>query len=156
MNKKALLISIGSILVIAILGNIFIGDALTSWYLSLTKPWFLVPLWFFIVIGIIYYIMGGTLLYRAQIYINDTKSKSNSILLIYTMLVANEIWNYIFFGLRNLFLGFIGLIAFFLIAVILSYTLRKNDKISFYIILPYLFWLIYDLIWTYALFIING
>lgn len=48
----ALAISVGICLAFAILGNVWVGDALTTWYPKLTKPRWLVPLWGFIVVGV--------------------------------------------------------------------------------------------------------
>ncbi|NBI29880.1 TspO/MBR family protein [Chengkuizengella marina] len=151
----SLLLSISIVFTLAILGNIFVGDALTVWYAQLNKPWYLVPLWFFIIVGILYYIMGGIILYRQINRFTESKLRKNALTLTLIMLIGNELWNYLFFGLESIFLGFISLFPFILIVSLLAIILKKMDVFSFKILLPYIFWLIYDLIWTFGLYMQN-
>ncbi|WP_193743896.1 tryptophan-rich sensory protein, partial [Halobacillus sp. BAB-2008] len=60
-----------------------------------------------------------------------------------------------FFGLKSTFLGFISLIPFSIIVVTLAYFLKKTDVYSFRVLLPYLVWLLYDLLWTLGLYLQN-
>ncbi|MDZ5784599.1 TspO/MBR family protein [Marinococcus luteus] len=140
---------------LAVLGNAFVGNALTVWYAELNKPWYLVPLWFFIVVGVLYYIMGTVILYRQMDKIDESYLRKAALVLTLIMLVGNEVWNYLFFGLQSTFLGFIGLIPFTLVVGLLAYTLKKIDVFSFSILLPYILWLLYDLIWAFSLYMQN-
>ncbi|MCP3028517.1 tryptophan-rich sensory protein [Halobacillus sp. A5] len=135
----------------AVLGNAFVGNSIIEWYMELEKPWYLVPLWAFIVVGILYYIMAGTIVYRQLVNFTESKRRKTAFLLTIGMLAGNEVWNYLFFGLKSTFLGFISLIPFLMLVAGLAYTLKKVDLFSFVILIPYLFWLGYDLIWTYGL-----
>ncbi len=140
------------ILLFSIGGNLFVGDALTTWYADLEKPWYLVPLWFFIIIGVLYYVMSGVIFYRLFHLTKASSLRSSAIVLVFFMLIGNELWNYLFFGMRSTFLGFVSLVPFIMIVVVLTFILRKIDRVSFYVLSPYLLWLLYDLIWTYGLY----
>lgn len=153
---KSLLLSIFIVVTLAFFGNVLVGDALTVWYSKLIKPWYLVPLWFFIIIGILYYFMGVIILYRQIKNIAESKIRKIALTLTVIMLVGNELWNYLFFGLESTFLGFVGLIPFTLIVGSLAYTLKKIDVFSFRILSLYILWLIYDLIWTFGLYLQNS
>ncbi|MBM7553012.1 tryptophan-rich sensory protein [Thalassobacillus pellis] len=133
----------------------FVGDALTVWYAGLNKPWYLVPLWFFIMVGILYYLMSGVILYRQLRSFKESKFRKIALGLILVMLAGNEMWNYLFFGLESIFLGFISLIPFSIVVGLLAFVLRKVDRLSYRILLPYLFWLGYDLLWAYGLYMRN-
>ncbi|ELK46875.1 tryptophan-rich sensory protein, partial [Halobacillus sp. BAB-2008] len=89
---KPILISISVVIFFAVVGNIFVGDALTVWYANLNKPWYLVPLWIFIVVGVLYYIMSGFILYRQIINISESKWRKIALILTISMLIGNELW----------------------------------------------------------------
>ncbi|QAS51235.1 hypothetical protein HLI_02925 [Halobacillus litoralis] len=152
---KSFLLSISIVVTLAILGNAFVGDGLTVWYAELDKPWYLVPLWFFIIIGILYYMMVSVILYRQISNIAGSMLRKVALILTLSMLVGNELWNYLFFGLKSTLLGFISLIPFIMIVGLLAFTLKKIDVFSFRILLPYVLWLVYDLIWTFGLYMQN-
>ncbi|TYS68291.1 tryptophan-rich sensory protein [Sutcliffiella horikoshii] len=117
---KSILISISVVFFFAVVGNVFVDDALTVWYANLNKPWYLVPLWIFIIVGIFYYIMSGIILYRQINNISESKLRKIALILTISMLIGNELWNYLFFGLKSTFLGFISLIPFSIIVVTLA------------------------------------
>jgi hypothetical protein len=48
----------------ALLGAALVGGSGLGWYAGLAKPWFLVPLWAFYLVGLVYYVLGGVVLYR--------------------------------------------------------------------------------------------
>lgn len=150
----AILGSIGICLGFAILGNLLTGDALETWYLTLDQPWFSLPLWSWYIVGILYYLICASILYRLFIIPSSTK-RNASLFLILVMLAGNEVWNYLFFGLESTFLAFISLIPFSILVFLLFIKLKKIDKKSALILTPYLIWLIYDLSWTYYLWKLN-
>ena len=45
-------------------GNALVGEAIGSWYGALEKPWFLVALWAFYIVGAVYYLLFATVLYH--------------------------------------------------------------------------------------------
>lgn len=78
---KPLLISVSVVAAFAVLGNAFLGDALTVWYAQLDKPWYLVPLWFFIIVGILYYLMAAIILYRQLRNLAESKWRKHALAL---------------------------------------------------------------------------
>lgn len=154
-NKvKNLLFSIGICLVFAIIGGILTGDALESWFIEINHPWFSLPLWGWYIVGGFYYIMVIIILFRL---FNAAKSsdKSTSIWLTIGMIAGNEFWNFLFFGLESTFFAFIGLIPFTILVLVLFNTLWKFQKVTAWFLFPYLIWLVYDLLWTYNLWMLN-
>jgi tryptophan-rich sensory protein len=48
----SLLVATANCVVFAILGGVLVGESLGTWYDTLDKPWFLLPLWvFYIIVG---------------------------------------------------------------------------------------------------------
>ncbi len=49
-----LLVAIVVCVLFALFGNALIGESLGNWYDALEKPWFLVPLLAFYIVGVVY------------------------------------------------------------------------------------------------------
>lgn len=153
-NLKYLLLSIGICFLFAIIGGLLTGNSLENWFTEIKHPWFSLPMTGWYIIGGLYYLMTIAILYRLLIA-NDGLQRRIAIWLTIAMIAGNEFWNYLFFGLESTFAGFVGLIPFTLIVIVLFIRLWKFQKQTAWILLPYLIWLGYDLIWTYSLWKLN-
>jgi len=154
-KKRALTIAIATPLGFAISGNAFVGDAVTTWYPNLKKSRLVLPIWAFIPIGIAYYLMCGVLLYRLLAIMTPSRQRSRALLLLLGMMSANEGWNYLFFGRKSLRASLVGMLSFIVLAVALYRALKRIDRRSATILLPYLVWLGYDVVWAEELWRLN-
>lgn len=153
-NSKHLLLSIFICLASAVIGAFLTGDSLENWFIAIKHPWFSLPIKGWYIVGGLYYIMAIAILYQLFNAKSSLKRKT-SLRLTIAMLAGNEIWNYLFFGLESALAGFIGLIPFTLLVSILFIQLWKFQKKTAWILLPYVFWLGYDLVWAYRLWMLN-
>jgi benzodiazapine receptor len=140
----------------AIFGAALVGGSGLDWYAGLAKPWFLVPLWAFYLVGIAYYVLAAVVLYRVLVHIDDPGGRAASFALTVGLLLLNELWNYGFFGLRSTLAGFLGIAAFLIVLTALMAALRRYERLSAGLLVPYYLWVLYDLAWTYALWRLNG
>jgi translocator protein len=143
-----LLIALGICIVIAILGNAFIGKGL-NWFKALAKPKVFPPMKLFYLVGVLVYIIDVIILYRALSVLREGRVLVFTLTI--TVMIANELWNYLFFGLRSTFAGFIGIVIFVLPLTALQVTLFRYDLFSAWLLLLYYAWVLYDLVWTFAL-----
>ena len=143
-----LLIVLGICIVIAVLGNAFVGEGL-KWFKGLAKPKLLVPIGVFYIVGPVVYVIDAIILYRALGVIQE--GKVLIFVLIIIVMIANELWNYLFLGLRSTFAGFVGIIVFLLPLTVLQVALFRFDPFSAWLLLAYYAWVLYDLVWTFAL-----
>ena len=120
------------------------------------KPWFLVPLWAFGIVGAIYYVLFATVLYRILVHDGDRRGKIASLALTIGVLFLNELWNYGFFGLESTLVGFLGIAAFLVPVTALVVVLRSHEQFSATLVAFYWIWVLYDLAWTFALWRLNG
>lgn len=114
----------------------------SNWYLSLNKPPLsppssvFVPVW-----SVLYILMFISLgLYIAQ---DTEKSKIRGFIYFFIQLFFNAIWSPIFFILQNI--GFALLVVIFLDIFVLM-TIKefyKISKISAYLLIPYLIWILF-------------
>ena len=137
-------------LVIAVYGSVLAIDGMKEWYPYLVKP-VDIPMWLFGFVQLVYYGICITILYRLFSYIEDTKERKISLFLFLFMMIFAESWNYFFLGLKNVSLGFWLMLVFSLIAIVVYLNLRKTDKVSSYVFLPYLVWLLADISWIFKL-----
>ncbi len=156
LRKGPLGIAVATPVLFAIFGAALVRGSGLEWYAGLAKPWFLVPLWAFYLVGRAYYVLAAVVLYRVLAHIDDPGGRAASFALTGGVLLLNELWNYGFFGLRSTLAGFLGIGAFLVVLTALMAALRRYERFSARLLVPYYLWVLYDLAWTYALWRLNG
>ena len=151
-----LLMAVTVCVLFALFGTALIGESLGNWYRALDKPWFLIPLWAFGIVGAIYYVLFTTVLYRILVHVDARKGRITSLTLTITVLLLNELWNYGFFGLESTLVGFLGAAAFLVPVTALVVALRGHERFSAALVAIYWVWVLYDLAWTFALWRLNS
>jgi translocator protein len=146
-----LLVAIAVCVLFALFGSALVGESLGNWYGALDKPWFLVPLWAFYIVGAVYYVLFATVLYRILVRVDDRRGRTTSLVLTIIVLFLNELWNYAFFGLESTLLGFLGIAVFLVPLTALAVALRNYERLSATLVAVYWIWVLYDLAWTFAL-----
>jgi len=122
------------------------------WYSTINKPSFNPPDWVFAPVWTALYICMAFAIWL--IWINPKKTKK--IFYIYFIhLFVNTTWSVIFFGLHKIFLALlvIGLIIFFIIWLIRLYL--PVNKLSAYLMIPYLGWCCYAFVLNLNLYLLN-
>jgi tryptophan-rich sensory protein len=107
-----LLVAVAVCVLFALFGTALIGESLGNWYGALDKPWFLIPLWAFGIVGAIYYVLFATVLYRILVHVDDHRGRIASLVLTIIVLFLNELWNFGFFGLESTLVGFLDMPCF--------------------------------------------
>jgi translocator protein len=155
-EKWPLAASVAASVSFAAFGGLLVGDSLGGWYDTLEKPWFLVPLWFFYIVGGLYYVLFATISYRVLVGVEDRGGRILCLSLVLSVMLLNELWNYVFFGLESTLLGFLGLVVFLAPLSALLLALREYERTSAKILVPYYLWVLYDLAWTFELWKMNA
>ena len=122
------------------------------WYSSIIKPSFNPPDWVFAPVWISLYLIMG---YAAWL-MWSTKAKTQKILNIYFIhLIINASWSVTFFAFHQILVSLIiiGLIIIFVIWLIKLYY--PINKISAYLMVPYLAWLCFSFSLNYSIFTLN-
>ena len=121
------------------------------WYSQIILPNFNPPSWVFATIWTTLYIMMSIAIWK--IWINSFDS---SILKLYfTHLFFNGTWSIIFFGFHQIGLALINLIIILIYIILLMKNYFWRDKISFYLMAPYLLWSSYAFVLNISIFILN-
>ncbi len=118
---------------VATLGSSVTTPSITGWYQTINKAPFNPPNWIFAPVWTILFIMMAISLYLVW-----KKDKFPKIFLL--QLFLNFFWSFSFFYLHQPLLAYIDILA---LIVVLIFTIKqfiKIDKLSAYLLYPYLAW----------------
>lgn len=136
-----------------IIGSFFTFQAIPDWYLKLNKPWFSPPNWIFAPVWLVLYTFMGIALYLN--WIKKSQQSKNNVRLFFIHLFFNNIWTPVFFGMKNFGLAlFIILILWFLILIMIR-DFYKLNKLSSYLLIPYLLWVTFAALLNLSILILN-
>ena len=122
------------------------------WYSEIVKPSFNPPDWIFAPVWIILYITMSVAIWL--IWINP-KRVEKIIYIYFIHLLINGSWSIFFFGLHLILVSLIiiAIIIFFVIWLIKLYY--PINKLSSFLMVPYLIWLSYAFVLNFYIFILN-
>ncbi|MBS3089029.1 tryptophan-rich sensory protein [Candidatus Pacearchaeota archaeon] len=138
-NWKILALSFLVVLLVAAAGSLFASSKRnTEWYQSI-KPEITPPNYIFPLVWNILFTLIAISLYIAWTS-SSPKQKNKLILFFGINLALNLVWSIIFFTLKNPALAFAELILFWLSIIYILIITYKINKISAYLLVPYLLW----------------
>ncbi|KAF2516003.1 TspO/MBR family protein [Flavobacterium foetidum] len=115
--------------------------SIETWYVTLEKPVFNPPNWIFMPVWTVLYICMAVAAALVWDKIKEQTEKVKTALLFFLIqLTLNAIWSYLFFGLKNPMLALIEIILLWLMIYETYLKFIKINKISGYLLIPYLFW----------------
>lgn len=142
MKKAAkLILSILICFSAAALGSAFTYQSIPTWYVTLNKPFFTPPNWLFGPVWTILYILMGIALYL--LWTSPVKDKKIAYKFFFAQLILNALWSVVFFGSRNIILGFAVIVLlwiFILLTILRTYPISKTAS---RLLIPYIIWVTY-------------
>ena len=121
------------------------------WYSEIILPSFNPPSWVFAPVWTTLYLMMSIAIWKIWKNSFDTR-----ILKIYFIhLFFNSTWSIFFFGFHLIGLALVNLIIILLFIIFLMKEYLMRDKISFYLMIPYLAWSSYALVLNSSIFLLN-
>ena len=154
LSKKIISLLIFSILAF---GASAWGGLVTSlykepWYSTIIKPEFNPPDWIFAPVWIALYLAMSVAIWL--IWINPKKSEK-VIYVYFIHLLINGSWSLFFFGLHLILVSLMIIVIIIFLVIWLIKLYYPINKISSYLMLPYLAWLIYAFLLNFYIFILN-
>ena len=133
-----------------------IGSYATStfkepWFSEIILPSFNPPSWVFAPVWSSLYLMMSLAIWK--IWINTFDIKLLKIYFVH--ILFNSTWTIVFFGFHQIGLALLNLIIILIFILILMKEYFKKDKISFYLMVPYISWSSYALVLNTAIFLLN-
>jgi translocator protein len=138
-----------------IIGSFFSATSVSSWYTTLIKPELNPPSWVFGPVWItLYFLMGIALflIWKKGLKTSDVKV---AIKIFTLQLILNTSWSIVFFGLQNPALALINVITLLILIIWTIKVFYKISKISSYLLIPYLLWVLFATYLNYAIWILN-
>ena len=149
-TPKALLISLGTCVIAAVLEGLCSGKGVKEYFAKLKFPRYSAPLWVWYIIGGLYYLIFFYVIYRV-LRQNTRDSLTQATLgFIVFMMVLNALWNYVFFRAQNLFVSFVVASLFPLLDLVLLILLINLDTVAAWALVPYLLYRVYGVWWGYG------
>ena len=122
------------------------------WYSSINKPTFNPPDWVFAPVWTMLYIFMALAIWL--IWMNPNKTKK--IFYVYFIhLFINATWSIIFFGFHKIFLALINIILIIFFIIWLIKLDLPINKLSVYLMFPYLAWCCYAFVLNLSLYLLN-
>ena len=133
------------------IGGFITASFKEPWYSEIILPSFNPPSWVFAPVWTTLYIMMAVAIWKIWINSFDLKILK----LYFVHLFFNGTWSIVFFGFHQIGLALINLIIILIFIILLMKNYFSRDKISFYLMIPYLLWSSYALILNSSIFILN-
>ena len=121
------------------------------WYSEIVLPTFNPPSWVFAPVWTTLYLLMSIAIWK--IWKNSFNTRILKIYFIH--LFFNSIWSIVFFGFHLIGLALVNLIIILLFIIFLMKEYLMRDKLSFYLMTPYLAWSSYALILNSSIFLLN-
>lgn len=151
----ALILAVGICAVAAALEGLCAGNKVKSFFASLKFPSYSAPLWVWSIIGGVYYLLFGFVVFRL-LRLDSSALRSALITLVISMMIANGLTNYVIFRARNLRLSFLVGLVFPMLDIALFIGLVQLDQEVAWLLLPYLLYRVYAVWWGYKLWKLNS
>jgi tryptophan-rich sensory protein len=132
-----------------------------GWYANLNKPSFTPPNWLFgPVWSILYILIGGSFGLIWQVaakgrYPIITKFARQGLVLFGIHFLLNLAWTPVFFGLNNPAWGLVIILALLTMIVLLIRHFFRLDRLSAFLMIPYLIWVSYATALNIGILILN-
>ena len=121
------------------------------WYSEIILPSYNPPSWVFAPVWTTLYVMMSIAIWK--IWINSFDLKILKLYFIH--LFFNATWSIVFFGFHQIGLALINLVIIIIFIILLMKSYFARDKVSFYLMTPYLLWSSYALTLNSSIFLIN-
>lgn len=143
-------------LAVGYISSIVTRENIPTWYALINKPFFTPPNWVFAPVWTLLYIMIGFAAGSVWNKIDtDETNVKKAFLFFLIQLALNALWSYLFFGLRNPMLASFEIILLWLMIYETYVQFKKIDKVSGYLLLPYLAWVSFATILTFSIWYLN-
>jgi tryptophan-rich sensory protein len=137
------------------IGSFFTVSSVSSWYLTLNKPFFNPPSWLFGPVWISLYLLMGISLYIIwNKGITNNQSKI-AILIFGIQLILNSLWSIIFFGLKTPLFAFIEIIILWIFIILTIKYFYRISKTASYLLIPYILWVSFAALLNFFIYYLN-
>ena len=136
----------------SIIGSIATIEFKEPWYSLLSKPTFNPPSWIFAPVWTTLYLMMTIAVWN---FWHSKNRDMNTVYIYFIHLIFNTTWSIVFFVFHKLILALIVLFILISLITVLLFRFRRVNRVSFYMMIPYLLWCCFALILNLNLILLN-
>ena len=134
------------------IGGISTINSKEPWYSSLNKSFLTPPDWIFAPVWTTLYLMMTLAIW---FYWHSKNRDMNTVYIYFIHIIVNTTWSIVFFALHKIFLAMLVLITLIIFIFLLIIRFKSVNKLSYYLMIPYLLWCFYALFLNINLVILN-
>lgn len=155
MSIAKLILSFILCFAVAAAGSAVTIPSITTWYTTLTKPFFTPPNAIFGPVWTLLYLLMAISL--AIVWNKPQKKQTKKALqLFFIQLTLNFLWSFVFFGMHQIFTGLIVIVLLWAaIFQTITYFFPIAKKAA-YLLIPYILWVSFAAMLNLALAVLNG
>ena len=134
--------------------SFFTTSQIATWYPTVIKPDFTPPSWVFAPIWTLLYIFMAIALARVW-KMEATPARKKWLFAFATQLLLNLLWSVLFFALHGFLTSVIEIVVLWFSVVVLTLCSWEVDRVSFWLLIPYLAWVTFAMILNVGIWWIN-
>jgi benzodiazapine receptor len=156
-GEKSIIALIISVLLAQGIGLLsgFLSMTAPSAYENFNKPSFSPAEWVFPVVWTILFFLMAVAAYRIWLKGKSGEDVRKALILYGIQLFLNFLWSIIFFRFRLYAIAFLELLLLLVFILLTTFEFFKIDKISGYLMIPYIVWVSFAGILNYAIWMLN-
>ena len=138
-----------------LIGTIFTFNSISTWYVTLNKPFFNPPNWIFGPVWTILYTMMGISLFLVWRERENNSDVHVALRWFFGQLILNTLWTIVFFGQKNLWLAF-GVILVMWFSIFKSIVkFMPISRAAGWLLVPYLAWVSFAMLLNVSVAFLN-
>jgi len=143
--------------IISIPASVITIPSVTTWYVDIVKPSFNPPNFIFGPVWTTLYALMSVAVWNVWNDLKSTKlNYAKKVITIYFIhLLVTASWSYIFFGIHRIALAAFVIVCILAFIISLMRIYWKVNKVSFYLMIPYLLWSSYALLLNITIWKLN-
>ena len=122
------------------------------WYSQLVKSNYNPPDWVFAPVWTTLYLMMTLAIW---FYWHSKNRDMNTVYIYFIHILFNTTWSVVFFAFHNILLALINLMILLSLIIFLILRFKRVNKVSAYLMIPYLLWSSYALFLNFNLYLLN-
>ena len=143
-------------LVVAGIAGWATSQSVTTWYVTLNRPFWTPPNWLFAPVWTVLYIMMAVAAWRIWLIRGGFTGEAHAPLLLFMIhLSLNFAWSFAFFAAQSTTLGLVVIIALWLSIATTIWAFRPIDHLAAWLLTPYLVWVSYATALNFSIWTLN-
>jgi benzodiazapine receptor len=123
-----------------LIGAVFTSASISTWYVTLNKPFFTPPNWLFAPVWLTLYTLMGVAAFLVWQHGFQDPQVKRAVSIFGVQLILNALWSGAFFGLQSPLAGFIVIVVLWIAILATILKFFAISKTAGLLLIPYILW----------------